>query len=57
MEIKMLNKKATQKPSTLNPACKILEAIKIIEAFITNRKNPRETTVIGKVRNTKIGLR
>ena len=57
MEIKILNKKATQKPSTLNPACKILEAIKIIEALITKRKNPRETTVIGKVRNTKIGLR
>ena len=53
----MLNKKATQKPSTLNPACKILEAIKIIEALITKRKNPSETTVIGKVRNTKIGLR
>jgi hypothetical protein len=57
MEIRILNKKATQNPSTLNPACKILDAIKIIEALITNRKNPSETTVIGKVKNTKIGFR
>jgi hypothetical protein len=57
MDIKILNKKATQNPSTLNPACKILDAIKIIAALITNRKNPSETTVIGNVRNTKIGLR
>ena len=53
----MLNKNATQNPSTLNPACNILDAIRIIAALMTKRKNPRDTTVIGKVRNTNIGLR
>jgi hypothetical protein len=57
IEIKILNKKATQNPSTLKPACKIFEAIKMIEAFMINKKSPNETTVIGKVRNTNIGLR
>jgi hypothetical protein len=53
----MLNKNATQNPSTLNPACNILDAIRIMAALITRRKNPRETTVIGKVRNTNMGFR
>lgn len=53
----MLNKKATQNPSTLKPACKIFEAIKMIAALMTNRKKPRETTVIGKVRKTNIGFK
>ena len=57
MDIRMLNKKATQNPSTLNPVCKIFEAIKMMAALITRRKNPRETTVIGKVRNTNMGFR
>jgi len=57
MDIRMLNKNATQNPSTLNPVCKIFEAIKMIAALITRRKNPRETTVIGNVRNTNMGFR
>jgi hypothetical protein len=57
MDIRMLNKNATQNPSTLNPACSILDAIRIIAALITRRKNPRETTVIGNVRNTNMGFR
>ena len=57
MDISMLNKNATQNPSTLNPACNILDAIRIMAALITRRKNPRETTVIGKVRNTNMGFR
>jgi hypothetical protein len=57
MDISMLNKNATQNPSTLNPACRILDAIRIIAALITRRKNPRETTVIGNVRNTNMGFR
>ena len=57
IEIKILNKKATPNPSILKPAFNILEAIKIMDAFMTNKKNPKDTTVIGNVRNTKIGLR
>jgi len=57
MDIRMLNKNATQNPSTLKPACNILDAIRIIAALMTKRKNPRETTVIGNVRNTRMGFR
>ena len=52
----MLNSIATQKPFTLNPFCKICEVINIITALITSRKNPRVTTVIGKVKKINIGF-
>jgi len=52
----MLNNIATQKPSTLNPEPSKSDAVKIIAAFMTNRKKPKVTTVIGNVKNTKIGF-
>jgi hypothetical protein len=51
-----LNNIATQKPSTLNPEPNKSDAAKIIAAFMTNRKKPNVTTVIGNVKKTKIGL-
>ena len=53
----MLNNNATQKPSTLKPLLRILLAIRIIPALITNKNKPSETTVIGKVRNINTGFR
>lgn len=53
----MLNNKATPKPSTLNPLWSRLEAINIIDALITNKNKPKETTVIGRVRNTNRGFK
>jgi hypothetical protein len=50
-----LNKRAHQKPSTLNPAIKF-SANNIISALITNRKSPRVTRVIGKVRMISMGF-
>lgn len=47
--------KAARKPSTAKPS--INEAAnQNKKAFITNRKRPRVSTVIGKVNNTRIGL-
>ena len=51
----MLKINAHQKPSTRIPSIN-LAANKIIRAFITKRKSPNVTTVIGKVSKTKIGL-
>jgi len=50
-----LNNRAIQKPSTEKPVIKLF-AIKMIKALITNKNKPKVTTVIGKVKITKIGL-
>jgi hypothetical protein len=57
MDSKILKSRATQNPSTLKPLFKRLLAIMIMPAFITNKNNPSETTVMGKVRKIKTGFR
>jgi len=50
-----LKNKAGQKPCTTNPEIKI-PATLIIATFITRRKMPKVSMVIGMVKNTRIGL-
>lgn len=50
-----LNTNAHQNPETVNPGTN-LSTIRITTALITSRKIPRESTVIGRVRKTRIGL-
>ena len=52
----ILNKSAHQKPSILIPSIN-LAASKINPAFITKRKSPSVTMVMGNVRKTKIGFK
>ena len=49
-----LNNRAHQKEITLNPL-KILEAINIIHALITNKNKPKVTRVAGRVKKIKTG--
>jgi hypothetical protein len=51
----ILNNKASQKLATLNPLTKC-SAIRIINALMTNKNNPREKIVTGSVRIIKSGL-
>ena len=50
-----LNNKAPKKPSTLKPSTSF-EHNNIITALITNKNNPKVTTVTGKVKSTNIGF-
>lgn len=50
-----LKSMATQKPLTLNPETKV-SAIKMIIAFITNRKSPKVRMVTGKVNRIRMGF-
>lgn len=52
----MLNINAHQNPSTIKPGT-IELAIRIINAFITNKNNPNVTIVTGIVSTTKKGFR
>ena len=52
----MLNNKAVQNVFIAKPFNKWSHN-KTIAALITNKNNPSVTTVIGKVKNTNIGLR
>jgi len=52
----ILNNIAIQKPSTLNPVIN-LSARRIISVFMTNKKSPKVTTVIGSVRTTRMGCK
>ena len=52
---KRLNNKAHQKPSTEKPFTS-LAASNIIKAFITKRKRPRVTRVIGRVIRIRMGF-
>ncbi len=54
-ESTILKSKADQKPFTLKPSTK-LEAIKIINAFITNKNKPNVNIVIGRVNKIKTGF-
>ena len=51
----ILNIKADQNECTLNPSTR-LEHIKIINALITNKNNPKVKIVAGNVNITNIGL-
>ena len=51
----MLNNKAVQKLLTANPPT-IFVHNSIINALITNRNNPKVSSVTGNVSSTKIGL-
>lgn len=56
IESSKLNSRATQKPLTENPS-KNLSAKRMMQALMTSKNNPRVTTVIGKVRMTKMGFK
>jgi hypothetical protein len=51
----ILNNKAHQNPSTLNPFTNFATS-KIIKALITSRKKPKDKIVTGIVRIISIGL-
>lgn len=51
----ILNMRAHQNPSTLNPGTK-LAAIRITAALITNVNNPKVRIVIGRVRIIRMGF-
>lgn len=51
----MLNIKAHQNPSTLNPGTRLAANI-ITNAFITNVNNPKVRIVIGRVRIRRTGF-
>ncbi len=51
-----LNKRAHQNESTVNPLKKF-EAIKIIQALITNKNKPKVISVAGSVKNINKGLK
>ncbi len=55
IERTILNKSAYQNPSTVKPGTNFPASI-IMNAFITNRNNPKENIVIGKVSMIKTGL-
>jgi hypothetical protein len=52
---KRLNNKAHQKPATEKPLTSF-SASKMIRAFITKRKSPKVTSVIGNVNNIRMGF-
>lgn len=52
---RILNNKAVQKVSTLNPPT-ILEHNKMINALMANKNNPNVRMVTGNVNNINIGL-
>ncbi len=54
-EMKMLAKKAVQKPDTMKPWTSE-ETSSIMSALITNRNRPNVTRVNGSVRKTSTGL-
>lgn len=56
MDNKTLNNIAIQNPFTLKPGT-TLSASKISNVLITNKNKPKVTTVIGRVRITKIGFK
>ena len=56
IDSKILNIMAVQNPSTPNPLTS-LSTNKIITVFITSKKNPSVTMVIGNVKMTKIGFK
>lgn len=56
MAKRKLNNNAHQKPSTLNPV-NHRPARRMIRAFITNKNNPKVTTVTGKVSKISTGRR
>lgn len=51
----ILNNTAYQKPSTLNPSIKY-PAVKMIQALMTNKNNPRVSMVTGRVNIINSGL-
>lgn len=51
----MLKSSAEINPLTSKPSTN-LSQIKMITAFITNKKSPKVTIVTGKVKKTKIGF-
>lgn len=51
----MLNIRAHQNPSTVNPGTR-LAARRITTAFITNANNPKVKIVIGRVRIRRMGF-
>lgn len=51
----MLKINAVQNEFTLNPSTSV-EHNKMINAFMTNKNNPNDSIVTGKVNSTKIGL-